>query len=319
MEKVNQPHDKYFRSTFGRVDFAKVFLSNYLPEELIKMVDMDTLTPQTTNYMSKELKEQFIDLLFRVNIDNKEAYICFLFEHKSYPDRMVIFQVLKYMIEIWEAKIKKDLEDRRNEMITNSYDTEIPIVIPLVVYHNKEKWNVKRTLGEMIPNFYNLPDEIIKYIPDFKYMLSDLSSDSEVNLDEEHSIVIRTLNYARYASKDELLDIFTEAITIFTKNKDRDMVNHYIVETIIYILSARDDLDKEELFKIAGQISIEGGELVMSVAEQLRQEGMEEGAKKERIKFAKDMMRNNEPIEKIVQYTKLSKGEIDIIRLQMDN
>lgn len=68
---------------------------------------MDTLESQPTSYISKELKEQFTDLLFRVNILEREAYIFFLFEHKSYRDRMVIFQVLKYMIAIWEAKIEE--------------------------------------------------------------------------------------------------------------------------------------------------------------------------------------------------------------------
>ena len=97
MDKLNQPHDKYFKATFGEVSFAKDFLNNYLPEELIAITDMSTLEAQPTSYISKELKEQFADLLFRVNIMDKEAYIYFLFEHKSYRDRMVIFQVLKYM------------------------------------------------------------------------------------------------------------------------------------------------------------------------------------------------------------------------------
>ena len=32
----------------------------------------------------------------------------FLFEHKSYASEDIAFQLLKYMIEIWEAKIKKE-------------------------------------------------------------------------------------------------------------------------------------------------------------------------------------------------------------------
>ncbi|MGO1820345.1 MAG: hypothetical protein ACTH0S_11755, partial [Senegalia sp. (in: firmicutes)] len=66
---------------------------------------------------------------------------------------------------------------------------------------------------------------------------------------------------------------------------------------------------------------------VMSVAERLRKEGEERGieigeergAKKERIKLAKDMIENSEPLEKIIQYTKLDIKEIEIIKLQMDN
>lgn len=277
MDKIIQPHDKFFRATFGKADFSRDFLNNYLPKELVELVDMDTLIVQNTNYISKELKEQFTDLLYRTNINNEKAYILFLFEHKSYQDRMVIFQVLKYMIEIWEANIRNDLEARKEDSLSN-YDLEIPIVIPMVVYHDRYKWNVKRTLGEMMLGFSNLPISVKKYIPDFEYMLIDLGySDKEKKLDEEHSIVIKTLNKARYASKGEILDIFTEMITIYRKRKDRDMVAHYIIESMVYIISTRDDLDENELIEIAGQISEEGGDLVMTLADRLRTEGLEQG------------------------------------------
>ncbi|OLS03284.1 Rpn family recombination-promoting nuclease/putative transposase [Tissierella creatinophila] len=278
MGKLNQPHDKYFRSTFGEIDFTKDFLTNYLPEELVKMIDMNTLTSQPTSYISKDFKEQFTDLLFRVDIMEKEAYIYFLFEHKSYRDRMVIFQVLKYMIAVWEAKIQDGLDRRKNDRIIDTGDIEIPLVIPLVVYHDKYRWNIKRTLGEMIANYSDLPDSIKKYVPDFEYMLTDLSfSDEGEGLSEDHAIVIRTLNQARYASKDEILDIFTEAITVFTNNKDEDMVDYYIIESMTYILTVREDISAEELFEVAGQISKKGGELVMTAAEKLRKEGIKEG------------------------------------------
>lgn len=182
------------------------------------------------------------------------------------------------MIAVWEAKIQEDLDRRRNDKIIDTGDVEIPLVIPLVVYHDKHRWNIKRTLGEMIPNYNDLPDSIKKYVPNFEYILSDLSSsDDKSGLAENHAIVIRTLNQARYASKDEMLDIFTEAITVFTNNKDEDMVGNYIIESITYILTVRDDISAEELFEVAGQISEKGGELVMTAAEKLRQEGVELG------------------------------------------
>lgn len=326
MGKLNQPHDKYFKATFGKVDFAKDFLNNYLPEELVDIIDMDTLESQPTSYISKELKEQFTDLLFRVNILEREAYIFFLFEHKSYRDRMVIFQVLKYMIAIWEAKIEEDLEKRKEENLLDTEDIEIPIVIPLVIYHNKDKWNIKRTLGEMMPGFMDFPDSLKKYIPDFEYMLSDLSDlekDPGIELDEDHSIVVRTLNKARYITKDQIIEMFIEAITLFTKTNDRDMVDHYITESLIYILAVREDVDERELAKIAGQISEEGGELVMTAAERLkregRQEGMEIGALKKAREMAKYMIIDGQPIDKIIKYTKLTMEQIEEVKEEMLN
>ncbi|RKD25809.1 hypothetical protein BEP19_02405 [Ammoniphilus oxalaticus] len=66
-----------------------------------------------------------------MDIRDEEGFIYFLFEHKSYTSRETAFQLLKYMIEIWEAKSKK--EDM----------SELPMIIPLVIYHGKGDWNVK--------------------------------------------------------------------------------------------------------------------------------------------------------------------------------
>ena len=76
---------------------------------------------------------------------------------------------------------------------------------------------------------------------------------------------------------EELVDIFTEAIILFTKNRDKDMVKVYVMESITYILGVRDDITVKELVEIAAKISTEGGDLVMTAADRLRQEGKKEG------------------------------------------
>ena len=127
--------------------------------------------------------------------------------------------------------------------------------------------------------------------------------------------------------KEEAIEILIEAIELINRTEEKDIVTYYVSECIKYMLSIRDDISEKEMEKIAEKISIEGGELVMSVAERLRKEGEERGieigeergAKKERIKLAKDMIENSEPLEKIIQYTKLDIKEIEIIKLQMDN
>ena len=77
------------------------------------------------------------------------------------------------------------------------------------------------------------------------------------------------------------------------------------------------------MVKIAEKISIEGGELVMSVAERLRQEGIEEGKQEgiqEGIRMtAKTMIIEGEPIDKIIRYTRLSNEQIEEIKEEMLN
>jgi len=91
---------------------AKDFLNNYLPENIIKVIDVDTLEPQKDSFINEELQEGFSDLLFKASINKREGYIYFLFEHKSYSSKDIALQLLRYMVEIWETKIKKEKSDK---------------------------------------------------------------------------------------------------------------------------------------------------------------------------------------------------------------
>ena len=91
------------------------------------------------------------------------------------------------------------------------------------------------------------------------------------------------------------------------------------------MLSVRDDISEEEMYKIASKISIEGGELVMTVAEKLKQEGLEEGRKEvlqegEMIrarKAARNAIIKGYATEEIADITGLTEKEVDDIRAKM--
>lgn len=100
-----------------------------MPAELIQVVDMDTLQIQKDSFINAALEESYADLLFKADFQGEDGYIYFLFEHKSYPGKHIIIQLLKYMVSIWETKaMQKEMQG-------------LPIVIPLVVYHGKKRWN----------------------------------------------------------------------------------------------------------------------------------------------------------------------------------
>lgn len=169
-------------------------------------------------FIGKELKENIADLLYKVNINDKEGYVCFLFEHKSFPDRQVILQVLRYMIEIWESKIRVDKEARKEGATELTGDFELPIIIPLVVYHHKTTWKIKRSLGEMLKDYDKFPEEMKKYIPNFEYILFDLKHDKQkqMKLRPEYKILVTSLGRIRYAPKEETYEIIQEALRVNT-------------------------------------------------------------------------------------------------------
>ena len=86
MSNINNPHDKFFKETFSRPEIVRDFLQNYLPAELVNLLNLDSLELQKDNFVDDDLQEHFSDLLYKVQLhDGRFAYIYFLFEHKSYP------------------------------------------------------------------------------------------------------------------------------------------------------------------------------------------------------------------------------------------
>jgi len=304
---IEQVHDKLFKETFGSVEIAKDFMNGYLPTSIRDIVDLNTLEPQKDSFINKELQEVFSDLLFKADINNKEGYIYFLFEHKSYKDKLVIFQLLRYMIEIWESKMKKQ----------NS--NELPVIIPLVIYHDKGEWRIKTKLSDMIEGYDQLPEEVKRYIPDYEYLIYDLTkyNDEDIKLESVTKIIIKIMRDVRYASKEKVVDIITEGFTLLDEIIEKDNITHYMESCLRYVLSVRSDIDKDELIQIADQISVEGSELVMTIADKLRQEGKQEGRQEGIKKVVKNAIIKGMSVGDIMDLTGLTEKEIDKVRKEM--
>ena len=269
--KVQNPHDKFFKKTFGDVAVAKDFLNNYLPQKIMGIIDIETLEPQKDSYIDEGLKESYSDLLFKANINNREGYLYLLFEHKSYPSRDVAFQLLKYTVRIWDTKIGET--------------DQLPVIIPLVVYHGKEGWNIKPTLGEMILGYDELPQDIRALIPNYQYLLFDISrfTDEEIKGAVITRITVMIMRDIQRKGIGAIWDIILEAVTLLQELEDKETGLEYFEILMRYVFSARPDLAKEDLYELVKKIETtypEGSEKVMTLAELFRQEGMEQGETK---------------------------------------
>lgn len=242
--KIQNPHDKFFKETFGDVEVVKDFLNNYLPDSIMKIIDINTLEPQKDSFINKELEEGFSDMLFRVNINNREGYIYLLFEHKSYASKDVAFQLLKYMIEIWNTKMKKQ----------KIY--ELPIIIPLVIYHGKDKWNGSTTLGEMLGGYKNLPEDVQKYIPNYEYLLYDISRyiEEEIKGEAKNKIIITTLRDIQMKDTIRIMESILKMAEYLVKLEDKQTGIEYFETLMRYIFSARADLTINSVNEIINKI-----------------------------------------------------------------
>ncbi|EGQ26768.1 hypothetical protein HMPREF9372_1226 [Sporosarcina newyorkensis 2681] len=268
--KVQNPHDKYFKETMGNVSTAKDFLTNYLPENIMGIIDVNTLEPQKDSYINKELEDSYSDLLFKVDINEREGYLYFLFEHKSYEDKGIAFQLLKYMIEIWEAKAKKENAK------------ELPIIIPLVIHHGRSNWRILTNLGAVLNGYELLPDELRIYVPNFEYLIYDLTTygDEDIKGEAQTRILLTLFRDIFTKDRDGLLQSVFRSIHYLNELEDRQSGLEYFETMMRYIFSAVTDLTEKDAKKIIEQLEttyLEGSEIAMTLADKWRDEGMKAG------------------------------------------
>ena len=316
MKEVSNPHDKFFKEVFGKVEVTKDFIENYLPENILKVIDTNTLEPQKDSFITEDLEEMFSDMLFKVNINNKEGYIYLLLEHKSYKSRDISFQLLKYMIEIWESKIDKG----------NIY--ELPVIIPLVIYHGKGRWNINTSLGELITGYENLPEDIKKYIPNYEYIIYDLSqyTDEEIKGKAQLRIILTIFRDIFVKDNEGIQESVERSAKYLQELEDEQTGIEYFETFIKYVINARPNLTREDMDIMKGNVNRiypEGSEAIMTIIETYREEGRQEGRQEgrleEKIEVAKKLIEMDLTLDKIIAATGLKKEEIEEIRKKMLN
>jgi len=312
---MQTPHDRFFQDMFDKKIVAEEFIKNYLPQELLELIDMDKLEISKKSFVSKHLRKYFSDVVYRVQLNKHNAYVYCLFEHKSYPDKDVSFQLLQYMVRIWEHH-------------QDHYDEEkLPLVIPLLIYHGEKRYNIGKRFNSMI----NTQPNTEKFIPDFEYLLFDFSkySDLEIIGSIQLQIVLKIL-HTSFIDKD-YDKIFADILKLIKKLNDTKTILEYFTTGMKYILEIK-DYDFDIMHDKVNLIIPERSETFMSTANKLREEGkldgikegikegrkegMKEGRKQELIETISILIKDKLPIDKLPDNLESKLNKLDLIVLR---
>ncbi|MDE0049643.1 MAG: Rpn family recombination-promoting nuclease/putative transposase [Rhodospirillales bacterium] len=193
------PHDALFRALVSNPARAGALLADYLPREVVDLLDPDT-PPEAVegSFVDAEGAKTQCDALFRVRLrTGHEARIYVLLEHKSYLDGTAPLQMLKYMVAIWLREIEGGTGRDR-----------LPAIIPLVLYHGPGRWTVPRSVMEMI----DAPEEVKPFLRNFAYVLHDLGEIVPLRLSRTPEVragllALRVVHFDEIPS--DLLDLMT--------------------------------------------------------------------------------------------------------------
>jgi len=262
MDQVYNAHDKLFRETWSNKENARSFLMNYLPDNVLELVDMDSLEISKDSFVEKELKEYFSDLLYMVDFKGAPGYVYLLFEHKSYADKLIHLQLLEYILKIWRLHLKQNKSK------------PLPIVIPLVLYHGRSKWKFGTDLFSMISGPY---DQLADYIPDFRFILYDLSRYSDEDI--KGTVLSKTvLLLLKHIFDADIADKLPGILSLLRELMDKSTGLQYLETIIRYLFSTMEQMGAGEIDKILKKsLSDKQGDVIMTIADELRMEGEKKG------------------------------------------
>ena len=169
---------------------------------------------------------------------------------------MIALQLLEYMVACWRLKGRQE--------------QPLPMIIPLVVYHGKREWKV----GLRLADLFTITDrELLKYLPDFSYLLYDLGDypDEQIAGIPALKLALLLLKYIYYP---QLLQKLVQLLVLLS---DHPNWAEKLEATIVYILYAT-DIEPDELISVTSEaISSQGGAFAMSTAQKLIEQGMQKG------------------------------------------
>ena len=261
MTGIHNPHDKFYKAIFSRPEVAKDFVFRYLPPEITNLLDPDSITLTKDSFIDHALAEQFSDLLYMVNFKSGEsAYLYLLFEHKSYPDPLVAFQLLRYMVRIWE----KDIDNYPKQPLL--------IIIPMVFYHGKDEWNISRHFLSIFP-----PSELFKpFIPDFEYFLYDTHNCNDEDIGGEWLLQVAIFSM-KYIFREEF-PVKMKQILELIRDKGKESIPEILEIVVKYFTSASDRVSYDDVVLEIKNTFRKGYENIMpTIAEQFINQGKEIG------------------------------------------
>src|SRR5665811_630107 len=97
MKPIQNPHDKLFKALMADMPSAVNFLAEFLPQEIVELIDLTKLQRMESSFVSGDLAEIFADAVFSCPLKDTSSgqslYICVLVEHKSFPDDLTLLPV----------------------------------------------------------------------------------------------------------------------------------------------------------------------------------------------------------------------------------
>ena len=302
-KKINHIHDKTFRKILDDKKEFTIFINKIFNlEEKLEEKDIEKYNRK---FVSVDYTNQESDVIYKLK--NKEIFI--LVEHQTKIDKKMPIRILKYELEIIRSRM-----DENNRL-------EFPIIIPIVLYTGKQRWNAKI-------NYPSYNSELARYrgLKKVEYNLVDINDYTIEDLYKENSILTKIMILEK---SNKYIEIINNVDKIVNKVYDSKLYTQTQKEMLLNILN-------NTMINIVGnkkmkeyKIKLKGGENMLALYEMIENErneiystGIKEGKVKGKIEgkiesikaIAKKMLRMKFDKDTIMKATGIKEDELENLK-----
>ena len=258
---LHKSHDEFFKASFGRLEIARDYLEQLLPQDVQQSVELSQLERVNGSWVTPELEEYYSDVVYRCPLkeSSRPVWVSLLFEHKSSPDAFVHLQLLHYLLDAWQ-------EQRKQKQALSP-------IIPIVVYHGKRKW-LKRDFISCFGK--GLPQNLLPFLPRFDYVLTNVRalSDEQI-LELNKGLLINTLLMLKHIWEPQFILEHPDLIFIHLSNQN-PAESEFILSLLAYFFK-NTEIAQESINKFIQQLPTDLNQNGMSTYDMIQAEGIEKG------------------------------------------
>ncbi|ECL7048089.1 Rpn family recombination-promoting nuclease/putative transposase [Salmonella enterica] len=297
----NRPgHDGLFKFFLREPDTARDFLAVHLPADIRAQVRLDTLKLEPGSFVDQTLRELHSDVLYSVETEEGHAgYIYCLLEHQSTADRMMAWRMMRYSMAVMDAHLKK------------GNDT-LPVVVPLLFYQGTVRpypystdWMDCFDAPALAREVYSRP-----------WPLVDVSVMEDSDLQSRRRMALLELVQRDIRRRDAASLLRDVVQLIRLAGNSREQVEAVLCY-IIYNGMTNESITPF-LYELAGEIP-EYKELIMgTIAQQLKEEGIQQGIEQERLAAQQKLLEtawalldNGVSLDVVIKSTGLSRETLE--------
>ncbi|EAN4944153.1 Rpn family recombination-promoting nuclease/putative transposase [Salmonella enterica] len=287
------PHDLEFKTFLSTMETARDFITLHLPPALLQLCDLQTLQLESGSFIEEDLHPYYSDMLYSLKTACGDGYIHVLTEHQSSPDKHMAFRLMRYAI----AAMQRHLEAGHKTL---------PLVIPILFYQGrKSPWPYSMN---WLDNFAD--PALARRIYSQSFTLVDITAITDDEIMRHRSMAALTLIQKHIRQRD-LTQLLDKLASLLIQNH---MSGQQVIALVNYMLQAGEAQDARTLLYEMAQRAPQYGDELMTLAEQLKQEGriegMQTGEREASRKIARAMLEKGIPMVDIIEMTGVSAEEL---------